>query len=128
MSDAREKAVERLAKRFYDAILGDQFTTWTAFDDPEASASTREDAFAHARAVMSELGLVAVNPALVEAVERARAVFADARSEASVASLVEHHGTDAYNEFGPEPLAQGDVFKAERALADAVLDQLGAKP
>lgn len=113
MSEAREKAVERLAKAIHwtqDGVLprAEHVAGFVEAAD-DAAQITAED-MKSADALMREIGLVAIEPALVEAVARAQAW------------TNERHTAEAVQR------SHIALRREKLAIADAILAQLGAKP
>lgn len=119
MNDARTKAVEELAAIVLNAARSGHL-------HGSASAKVVADLYADewplvvawARLVLDGLGLVAVPPELVEAAADARAKLAAFRRDDGTA---EHTVATVHALYENEE-------QTTRALADAVLAQLGGKP
>jgi len=119
MSDARTKAVERLAAVLWAYHFG-------CAPGEFASETQRKFWLADAESKLDTLGLVAVPPELVEAVREADALVE--RLEAP------YRRGDGVLEFKrmedaiPIDRAQAEANERRQELADAVLAQLGGKP
>lgn len=111
MSDAREKAVDKLARMLQST---DDERDPRGFD---AEAAEMRDIYrGSADRMIQELGLVAVDPELVARVREA---------DALVERLTAPHGRgDAI----PIDNAQAEANERRQELADAVLAQIGGKP
>lgn len=106
MTDAREKAVERLA---------DLFDAWhDAGRRGEAMLVARGNMVRDAEALLAEIGAVFVDPGLVEAVRTTRYRWENVDDE------TRGHGPDS----PPWRKVVEDIARAERTLADAVLSQV----
>lgn len=132
--DARERAVERLAAVLDGVQQTDRASALGQYNPSElASAHGYEHAFELADAVLREFGLVAIDSALVEAVERAEDLASAARRGHGTGYQLSGVGiTIAETEDHLEGRARknallariGDIRSAKIALADAVLAQL----
>jgi hypothetical protein len=153
MSDAREKAVERLAALLCGlAEDGDEVATprTVGYHEGVGDQLLGRDGGEHlrharwltfAKEACDSLNLIAIDPTLVEAVERARADLANAHADHEAIRL-QREDCEAFGRLRAAcakvggdadpwkawrwlvPTAAGDLAKAERALADAVLAQL----
>jgi hypothetical protein len=69
MSDARDRAIERLAALIYDERMGMVFGSWPPFGD-HVERVDEDESLAVATKAFDSLGLVFVDPALVERARR----------------------------------------------------------